>query len=442
MNGDCFKQHRQKVVEILQKGGLSSSLIFMPCPSTPKEVFTGSELTFVQEGIFFWLTGWERPSSSIIIDVRNCYSILITPHYDDEFEVWYGKAPTNDEIIRQTGVDEVLQGADVNEILSDLEKKWKPKHRLLAYRHNPVRPIDDIGTLICAVSIGRRQKFPHEIEALRKASVTSSTALVEVMRNCKPDILESSMAAIFLFHGTLMGGRGLSFPITAASGKNAAHLHYSDNSGVAHAGDLVLMDCGLYVDHYAGDVTRTFPVSGKFSEIQKKAYNAMLHAQCALIECVKPGVTLYELETHLYIHIFEILRVLEVVGKDDPFDRKVAELFCPHSLSHHIGVSVHDWSYYDGECLLKVNPYDAFVLQPNMVISIEPGIYFNRILLQKHSDNPEFKIVNFQKAIELSESVAAIRIEDDILVTTDGREVLSTCPKTVEKIEAIMASNN
>ncbi|OHT05024.1 putative Xaa-Pro aminopeptidase [Tritrichomonas foetus] len=441
MNGSSFKKHRNKIIDILQNNDLSESLIFMPSPSEPKEEFTESELPFLQEGIFFWLTGWDKPSSSLIIDVKNRHSILITPHYDEEYEIWYGKAPSNDEIIEQTGVDEVLQGADTNTVLNNLEKSLHPKHRLLAFPHQPSQTNDDIGTLVCAVSIGRREKFDHEIISLRKASVTTSNALVEVMKNCKPEIPESNLEALFLFHGTLLGGRGLSFPITVASGKHAAHLHYSENKDIAHDGDLVLIDCGLYVDHYAGDVTRTFPVNGKFTEIQKKVYNAMLRAQNSLIECVKPGVTLYELENNLFVHIFEVLRMLKIVKIDEEYNRKVAELFCPHSLSHHIGVSVHDWSFYNGQSLLNVNILDAFTLLPNMVISIEPGIYFNARLLQRHVNNPEYAIVDFARALELADTVCAIRIEDDIRVTPDGREVLSTCPKTVEEIEAIMAQN-
>ncbi|KAK8899594.1 hypothetical protein M9Y10_001910 [Tritrichomonas musculus] len=440
MNGKCFRLHRDRIISILKQGGLEHSIVYMPSPTEPKELFTESELPFVQEGIFFWLTGWEHPSSSLIMDIRNNKSILITPKYDQEYETWYGKAPTNEEIIEQTGVDEVLQGAKSNDILHTLQKKVKAKHRLLAFKLTPQLPIDDIGTLVCAVSIARRTKFDHEIKMLRKASTVSSKALIKVMNFCKPEIPESHLEAAFLFHGTLLGGRGLSFPTIAASGHNGAHLHYTENRDITHDGDMVLFDCGLFVDHYAGDITRTFPVNGKFSEIQKVVYDALLVAQCELIEFVKPGITLYQLDEQLFTHIFSILKQIGVVEQTTPFNPDIASLFCPHSISHHIGVSVHDWSYYEGKTLIKYNPLEAFMLEPNMIISIEPGIYFNKISLQRSKADPKYKDVNFDKAIEYSNTVCAIRIEDDVLVTKEGHEVLTAlCPKTTKEIEEIMA---
>lgn len=439
MNGTCFRQHRDRIIQILKDGKLENSIIYMPSPLEPRESFTEQELPFVQEGIFFWLTGWEQPSSGIIIDVKNNKSILLTPEYGEEYEIWYGKAPTNEEIIQQTGVDEVLQGASHKEVLQKLQKKLKPRHRLLAFRMNPSLPCDDLGTLVCAASIARRAKFDHEIEALRNASKASSNALVEVMKMCKPGIPEKVLEAAFLFHGTIFGGRGLSFPVTAASGWHSAYLHYSANNDIARDGDMVLFDCGLYVDHYAGDVTRTFPVNGKFSPDQKLVYNALLTAQLELIDMVKPGATLYDLDTEQFKKIFDVLKTIGVVPVDAEFDAKIASLFCPHSLSHHIGASVHDWSFFNGASLLKVDPIEAFRLVPNMVISIEPGIYFNEVSLSRAKDKPEFSVVNFDRAFVLSKSVCAVRIEDDVLVTPEGRDVLSTCPKTVEEIEAIMS---
>lgn len=440
MNGDCFRKHRDRIIQILRENNLEDSLIYMPSPEAPRESFTQQELPFVQEGIFFWLTGWEEPSSGIIIDVKNNKSILLTPEYGEEYELWCGKAPTNAEIIESTGVDEVLQGASHIETLKTIEAKVTPKHRLLAFKMQPPGPNDDLGTLVCAVSIARRAKFDHEVVALRNASRASSNALVEVMKFCKPGMAERVLEAAFLFNGTLFGGRGLSFPVTAASGWHSSCLHYSANSDIVRDGDMVLFDCGLYVDHYAGDVTRTFPVNGKFSADQKLVYNALLHAQLALIELVKPGVTLYELDLEQFKCIFNVLQVIQVVPEEAEFDRKVAELFCPHSLSHHIGASVHDWSFFSGTSLLQVDPREAFRLVPNMVISIEPGIYFNATALDRVKDDPGFAVVSFERAFEFAKSVCAIRIEDDVLVTKDGREVLSTCPKTIEEIEQIMSS--
>jgi Xaa-Pro aminopeptidase len=431
--------HRDRIIHILTEAEIGESIIYMPSPPAPRESFTEQELPFVQEGIFYWLTGWEDHSSGLIIDVKNNKSILLTRDYGREYEVWTGKPPAIQEIIEQTGVDEVLQGASHHDVLQSLQKQVKPKHRLLAFALQPALRIDDLGTLICAVSIARRAKFDHEIVALRNASRLSSNALVEVMKYCRPEMPERVLEAAFLFHGTIFGGRGLSFPTTAASGWHSAYLHYSANDDIAHDGDMVLFDCGLYVAHYAGDVTRTFPVNGRFSSDQRLVYEALLRAQCSLIELVKPGVTLEDLDQAQFAHIFEVLRASGCVDPEAEFDRRVAELFCPHSLSHHIGVSVHDWSFFNGVCLLHVDAYEAFRLVPNMVISIEPGVYFNAVSLTRARGKQEYAEVNFDRAFELATTVCAIRIEDDVLVTPDGRDVLSTCPKSVDEIESLMA---
>jgi Xaa-Pro aminopeptidase len=149
-------------------------------------------------------------------------------------------------------------------------------------------------------------------------------------------------------------------------------------------------------------------------------------------------VTLLDLDNAQFVHIFEVLRHAGVVDANAEYNRRVASLFCPHSLSHHIGASVHDWSWFDGPCLLRDDPYKAFSLVPNMVISIEPGIYFNSASLVRARTDPAYAIVNFERALELSVSVCAVRIEDDVLVLRDGREVLTTCPKAVEAIEETM----
>jgi len=439
MNGVCFRLHRDRVIQILRDNNLDNSIIYMPSPAEPRESFTEQELPFVQEGIFFWLTGWEHPSSSVIIDVKNNRSILLTPDYGAEYEILYGRAPSNDAIIAVTGVDEVIQGGSHTRELQRLQRKLRPRHRLLAFRLNPEAAIDDLGTLICAVSIARRVKFDHEIAALRKASKASSSALVEVMRTCTPGTPERVLEAAFLFHGTIAGGRGLSFPVTAAAGAHSAYLHYRENSGVAADGDLVLFDCGLYVDHYAGDVTRTFPANGRFSDDQRRIYEAMLRAQLALIELVKPGITMCDLDNAQFVHLFEVLREIGVVHPDADYDARIATLFCPHSLSHHIGASVHDWSFFDGISMIKVDLVEAFTLEPNMVISIEPGIYFNVLSLTKCQDDPVYASVGFARAFEFAKTVCAVRIEDDVLVTADGREVLSTRPKAVAEIEGLMA---
>lgn len=440
--GMCFKKHRNRIIQILMKGNLVDCLIYMPSPKTPYEKFNGSELPFQQESIFFWLTGWYCPDSAVIMDVKNNYTILITPNYGTTYNTWTGRIPSVDEIKRQTGVDEVVLNNDPISVLNQYQGKLKPKHRLLAFKIDPPSEIDDFGTLIQAVSSARYIKFDHEIEALRLASEATSNAIIEVMKECRPGLPEAVLAAAFYYRGTLLGGRGLSFPTIAASGRNGSYLHYRSNDGYLQSGDMVLLDCGLFVNHYAGDVSRTFPINGVFSPDQKLVYNQLLHAQNALIECVKPNANILEINMTMYYLIFEILQKVGAIDQKAYFKEEVVKTFCPHSVSHHIGASVHDWNFCKEKGLLQLDQKRSLILVPNMVISIEPGLYFNEENIMQVKDKPEYSIINFPRALELCKTVCAIRIEDDVLVTNNGRDVLSTCPKTVEDIEAIMSNNN
>jgi Xaa-Pro aminopeptidase len=197
------------------------------------------------------------------------------------------------------------------------------------------------------------------------------------------------------------------------------------------------MDCGLFLEHYSGDVSRTFPVNGKFSEIQKKVYSRLLSDQIAMIEAVRLGLPPMELWGTCKRLIHETLIAIGAIKTDAPTDGGFAEFFMPHGLSHSIGCTNHDLSPRKSEI---IKAPEIAGLAPGMVISIEPGLYFNRERFEAkcRKDERFGAFVNREIVERLADEVGGIRIEDDVLVTDDGRDVLSTCPKTVEEIEAVM----
>jgi Xaa-Pro aminopeptidase len=224
-------------------------------------------------------------------------------------------------------------------------------------------------------------------------------------------------------------------PIVAA-GRSAAFLHYRDNNKALNDGELVLMDVGLFCEHYSGNVTRTFPANGRFSEEQRRVYELLLSAQIELIEEVRPGVSEMEIEKSAKRKITSICRELGIVGADA--SEKLGGFFMPHGLSHHVGCATHDMAGFTSRSIHDDNPRGDR-LQPGMVITIEPGIYFNPDWVDdKIRQDPGFApIVNRDVVARLAGTVGGIRIEDDVLVTEDGREVLSTCPKTVDGLGAL-----
>jgi Xaa-Pro aminopeptidase len=282
-------------------------------------------------------------------------------------------------------------------------------------------------------------KSPLEIEYLRKAAELTSDAVVHVMKNIKPGWTEREVDSEFTYYGMKRGASEKSFLTIAASGQNSVYLHSSANEGTCNDGDMLLIDCGFFWNHYAGDVTRTFPVNGKFSDDQKLVYNLLLKEQLKLIDLVQKGKTFITLNDAMFRAVFGIAKELKIIKEDAEYSRDVALIFVPHSLTHHVGCNVHDVNFNSSR-IIKDSPENARTLVPGMVITIEPGIYFHKTRYLRMKEEGKYAdIIDWDLALRYADSVAGIRIEDDVLVTEDGHEVISTCPKTVEEIEKIMA---
>lgn len=438
MEGKFFRLHREKLVNTLKSHGINDGVIFYNSTVQPKERFTDSEQHFISDGLFFWITGWEKPSSIILIDIQTGISTLFVTPFDKKYAIWTGPIITDEKIKEMTGVDKVYRVGNYQRILDEMNPKVIFTTSLLrGFFQGNINV--DYNTFLHASAIARRHKLPHEIDNLRNAAVQTSEAIKLLWKDVKPGMMEFEVAALFAAHGAKCGAKDLSFLTIVASGQNSVYLHYTENSSKINDGDLILLDCGLFINHYAGDITRTFPANGKFSPDQKRVYNLLLAAQEDLIKSVSTSVSFLDLDNIMYEKIFGVLKALEIVPSDAEYSPAVASLFVPHSLSHNIGCNVHDFcSYPYGSMIIEDEDYMA-KLEPNQVVSVEPGIYFHEGRLLEGQDRPEFEMIDFDLALFYSEAVGGIRIEDDVLVTENGCEVLSTCPKTIDEIEALMA---
>ncbi|KAH0789541.1 Clan MG, family M24, aminopeptidase P-like metallopeptidase [Histomonas meleagridis] len=442
MDGSCFTQHRSKLLEMFRTNfNVTSGIIFYESPDQPKEPYSNSELPFLQEALFYWVSGWSNPDSAITIDIESGHTILYIPSYDEHYEIWTGPIPTNQSIIDQTGVNEVrFTKQYLDDVMSYVQKKIK-LYSSSASNKNSMKCDNEI--FVQAAGMARIEKLPHEISNIRTAAEKTGKALVESMKNCKPGLHEYDIETMFEYYGARLGCRNVSFKTIVGSGQHAVYLHYTANDGLIKDGDLVLVDCGLFENHYAGDITRTFPASGKFSPDQALVYNLLLEKQIELIRMVKPGLTFQQLNGEMFKSIMAILESLGIASSEGLDKEKmltVARLFCPHSLTHNVGCNVHDLVYNTTE---KDKWKASTLLRPGMVITAEPGIYFHKVRLERERNNPNYACVNFDKALHYADTVGGIRIEDDLLVTEDGSEVLScNCPKTIEEIEKIMSSTN
>jgi len=231
----------------------------------------------------------------------------------------------------------------------------------------------------------REIKLPEEIKLLRKAIEITEEGLLNVMRKCKPGMYEYELQADLEFMFTSMGARRVGFYSIVAAGSDALDVHFHPNNNKCGPTDLVMIDCAAEYEYYTADITRTFPVSGKFTPEKKKIYQVVLDAQNAAIAAMKPGVPIRELG-----------RIATEVYEKNGYGQ-----YSVHGVGHGLGLTVHD-------------NQPSRVLKPGMVMTVEPGLY-------------------------LADKGIGIRIEDDVLITETGHEILNTrVPKEVNVIEAFM----
>lgn len=256
----------------------------------------------------------------------------------------------------------------------------------------------EIQNLRPALARLRVVKDEEELARLRRAAEVSALGAAQGMRSAGPGLGEAEIQAVIEAEFRSGGAPKTSFPSIVASGSNALELHYNENVSTLTDGELLLTDVGAEYAGYAGDVTRTYPISGTFSARQRELYELVLSTQEAAIDAVRPGVTIEDLNRIARDHMAE--------QSGDLCGEQTCDTFFIHGLSHHLGLDVHDPGLPN------------LPLAPGMVLTVEPGIY-------------------------IPDEGIGIRIEDDVLVTPDGHEVLSTAaPKSVSDVEAAMAKSD
>ena len=262
------------------------------------------------------------------------------------------------------------------------------------------------------------KKSREEIQMIKKAVSISSEAHIEIMKSTRPGINERELYGRFLFEIKKRGADREAYPGIFASGPNACILHYTKNNRVMKKGELVLVDAGGEYNYYAADITRTWPVSGQFSKNQKRLYTQLLKVQKKIIKTLKPGLSFRHIQNQL-------IKLLSAVMKEegllsgplkDIIKKQEYKKYYPHSFGHLLGLDVHDVTFSETK-----NVY----LKEGFVLTIEPGIYLPE---KETSLKPELRGLGF-------------RIEDDVLITKTGAEVLShAVPKEVEELEDLINS--
>ncbi|KAI8972000.1 peptidase M24, structural domain-containing protein [Mycotypha africana] len=456
------RYHYLRVKKYLDLPPKSNTVIYHRGGVTHRRDDTDVELDFRQESNFFYLTGVESAGYHVIFQFSTDTIYLVRPTVPLEEQLWKGIPPTDQQLLEKYDVDIVLTENEMNAKLQEINPDiiLTMDSTNVAALPPTILPKIDASLLGPAIHEARLIKFPWEKDLLRYTAHISSHAHISLMsavgrrgsRHGRPFLMnESELEAEFRYVCAKSGlNRQCYIPIIA-SGERASVLHYTDNnkwipSDNRHA--LILVDAGGELTCYGSDITRTFPVTGKFSSEARTIYNIVLKAQKAVLDQVRPGVFWRDMHT-LVVKILtqELINIGILVGDaEEIIQLGIYRAFYFHGTGHSIGLDCHDVGGTDIGILSAMKtrkgyPLELFTrpLQANMVITVEPGLYFNDVSIDMWTaaSSPYKKYFGTEK-IEKYRKVGGVRIEDTILITEIGIENLTIAPKEVNDIEAIM----
>ena len=409
-----YEERRKRFVEKLPNDSISI-------------IFAGSEIRRSADEAFkfqvdynlYYLTGIKQAETILVFVKRNdvARTILFIQKYDELKEKWTGIRLKEDEAKEISGVETILFTEDFDseskKIINEFDKvsicldyesaanygsfdkfvSVEDYKDILSKEHKHLSFLnisDELKRL-------RMVKSEYEIEELRKAIHNTNLGLVEILKQLKPNKYEYEIASLFKYVISLDGNSKLSFNTIAASGKNATILHYPDPMDKMNDGDLLLLDLGSNHNEYKADISRTYPINGAFTEMQKNIYSIVLECNKRIIKMIRPGLTIRDLQEETKRFMSEELIKLDLIKEPEEIFK-----YYYHNVSHHLGLDTHDISLRD------------LPLTKGNVITVEPGLYIKELGI-------------------------GIRIEDDVLVTENGSECLSKeIIKEINDIESIM----
>ena len=428
-----FKARRERLLAQMD----ANSVAIIPAASEVTRS-RDTEYAFRQDSDFFYLTGFNEPDAVLVLSNNSDIpSTLFCLDKDKLAEIWHGRRIGFDKAKSDYLFDEAYPLSELNDkLVTMLNEKDAIYFAQGAYPSFDTKVFSLLGTLRSGSRKGlkapgiikeirglihemRLFKSPSEVNIMREGCEISARGHMRAMRYSHPGATEFQLEAELHHHYAMNGAPHPAYGTIVGSGDNANILHYTQNSDVLKAGDLVLIDSGCELQGYAADITRTFPVNGQFSEPQAALYSIVLKAQEVAFEEVKPGGFM----SHANKRAMEVMTqgLLELGILTGDFDELMAKGACKeyymHGLGHWLGLDVHDVGDYK-----QNNVERAF--EPGMVLTIEPGLY-----ISEDSNAPQqYKGIG-------------IRIEDNLLITESGHENLTlSVPKTINDIETLMQS--
>ena len=428
------KQNRKAFIKKMEHGDVA---IFASAP--PARWNHDTEYLYRPDPNFYYLTGFEEPESICVIAPGHpkCQYILFVRPKDKQAEIWNGKRVGVRDARKRYGADKVYPIAEFGEKIGKYLQGAKRLYYTLGSNEDVdteilalftqsvrsrIRSGKGFDTLVDPspiLSELRLIKNETELARIRQATEITVAGHVAAMKAVKPGLYEYQLESLVESTFRMNGADGAAFPTIVASGGNATTLHYTTNDRQIEDGTLVLIDAGAEYDRYCGDVTRTFPANGTFTDAQREIYQIVLDAHYAIIDCIRPGVSIDEPHQKSVELLTEGMLSLGLLkGNTQKLIKKEKyRQFYMYRVGHMLGLDVHDVN-----CVREPNG-DFKTFQPGMVMTIEPGLY----------------VADDTKNVPPAYLGTGVRIEDDILVTESGCEILTSgVPKEIDEIEALV----
>lgn len=410
MNKEFYVLNRKKLMEGIE----DNSVVVMFAGEAP-HMSADENYDFVPNRNFLYLTGIDREHVILMMTKHsgNVEETLFIEKSDPIMAKWVGERISKEEAGETSGVEKILYldyfddsvnmlgFANYENLFLDLERRsWVSMQsisQLFAKNIAEKYPSFKVKNIYNSIRDMRMIKSGGELECIKKAIDITNEGIKTMMLNARPGMAEYELEAYFDFELKRRGVKKHAFDTIAASGANGTVLHYVDNNSVIGSNDLILFDLGAQYNYYCGDISRTFPVTGEFTERQREVYNVVLKALTETTKAIKPGVPFTKLNEVCKNVLIEGCRSLGIIKEDSEISK-----YYYHGVSHFLGLDTHDVGERNVD------------LKPGMVLTVEPGLY-------------------------IKEEKIGIRIEDNVVVTETGHEVLSKdIIRTAEEIEEFM----
>jgi Xaa-Pro dipeptidase len=425
--------HRSKLFDLLAEAHGSDAVLISGARVQYRHD-TDTELPFRQESDFLYLTGVTDPDFALVLDVARRETHLFAPKRDALFAVWHGFVEPLEALAERHRPDHIHHAEALPEVL----RKIGPKS--VHVRHDTDASLAashgfraDATLLRDMLAHCRVLKTAPELDLMRRANAIASAAHDAVREALRPGLREFEVKALYEQLCTREGCVFTAYNGIFASGEASAVLHYTKSDRVLKDGGLMLIDAGAEYEGYAADLTRTWPVNGAFTPIQQDIYDAVLRMQTTALNAAAPGVAMEDLQLMACRTLLEDLSAMGLVkgGIDELMEKNIFALFFPHGLGHFLGLDTHDPGGYPKGVERIDRPGLRYLrarrtLEPGMVVTIEPGCYLIPALLEPAFADPATAPYLNEARLRPLLSFGGVRIEDNIIVTADGIENMTT----------------